>query len=408
MGANSTAQMAKAATATPGNGVSPGAAGENALAGTACFWPGRAGPGIDELEATRRRRRLAEVEEQLRAARQEVKRLQCQLRQKLQPLHAHLKPFYVHEGIIGRSPELQRILAQARQVATAGSTVLLLGETGTGKELIAAAIHKLSARSSRPMVHVNCAAIPATLLESELFGREKGAYTGAFARQIGSFELAHGSTLFLDEIGELPLEMQAKLLRVLQEMKIQRLGSPTTIKVDVRILAASNRDLAKLAGEGKFRQDLYYRLNVFPIKVPPLRERRGDIPILASAFINEFAKAMGKDVQSISHANLRELEAYPWPGNVRELRNVIERAVILAQEPTVRVELPRVPVASASGNLTLREVERAHIHHVLELTGWRVRGQDGAAERLGLHPSTLRSRMAKLGLHRRPPAAEIW
>jgi formate hydrogenlyase transcriptional activator len=305
-----------------------------------------------------------------------------------------------HKGIFGQSRALRHVLDQAGQVAATGSTVLLLGETGTGKELIASVIHSLSPRCDRALVHVNCAAIPAMLIESELFGRERGAYTGAYARQAGSFELADGSTLLLDEVGELPPETQGKLLRVLQDRKLQRLGSPRTVSVDVRVIAATNRDLEKEVREGRFREDLYYRLNVFPITVPPLRERREDIPILVSAFIQEFAAAMGKQIQPLSRIDLEALVRYPWPGNVRELRNVIERSVILAQGPRLNVELPVSSISASSRSLTMRDAERAHIGMVLEMTGWRIRGTGGAAEVLDMKPSTLRSRMAKLGLRR--------
>jgi transcriptional regulator with GAF, ATPase, and Fis domain len=236
------------------------------------------------------------------------------------------------------------------------------------------------------------------LIESELFGREKGAYTGAYARQAGSFELASGSTLLLDEVGELPPETQAKLLWVLQDKRIQRLGSPRMINVDVRVIAATNRCLEKEVREGRFREDLYYRLNVFPIHVPPLRERREDISIMVSAFIQEFATTMGKRIESLARPDMEPLERYPWPGNVRELRNVIERAVILAQGSKLKVELPISSVSSSSRSLTMHNVEREHIGSVLEMTGWRVRGKGGAAELLDMKPSTLRSRMAKLGL----------
>ena len=308
-----------------------------------------------------------------------------------------------HKGIIGQSRALRHVLAQVDLVAATGSTVLLMGETGTGKELIASAIHALSPRRGRALMHVNCAAIPSMLIESELFGREKGAYTGAYARQAGSFELANGSTILLDEVGELAPETQAKLLWVLQDKKIQRLGSPRMISVDVRIIAASNRDLEKEVREGRFREDLYYRLCVFPINVPPLRERREDIAILASAFIQEFATSMGKQIQSISKPNLDALERYPWPGNVRELRNAIERAVILSKGPTLQVELPTSILSATPRSFTMRDAEHEHIGSVLELTGWRIRGKDGAAELLDMRPSTLRSRMAKLGLRRPLP-----
>jgi transcriptional regulator with GAF, ATPase, and Fis domain len=305
-----------------------------------------------------------------------------------------------HSRIVGQSPAILQVLAQVEQVAPTSSSVLLLGETGTGKELFATAIHELSPRRDRAMVRVNCAAMPAALIESELFGREKGAYTGALARQIGRFEMANGSTIFLDEISELPLESQAKLLRVLQEKEIERLGSPKPIKVDVRIIAATNRDLAKAVAEGRFREDLYYRLNVFPMTVPPLRERREDIPLLVWAFVEEFSKAMGKSIQSIAKASLRRLQQYHWPGNVRELRNAIERAMILTSGSTLRIDLP-VAVATpvARGLATLAEIESEHI---LKSTHWRIRGAGGAAEILGLLPTTLESRMAKLGLRRYP------
>ncbi|NJM13235.1 MAG: sigma-54-dependent Fis family transcriptional regulator, partial [Synechococcaceae cyanobacterium SM1_2_3] len=276
------------------------------------------------------------------------------------------------------------------------------GGTGTGKELFATAIHDLSSRRNRPMVRVNCAAIPAALIESELFGREKGAYTGALARQIGRFELADGSTLLLDEISELPPESQAKLLRVLQEKEIERLGSPKPIKVDVRVIAATNRDLAKAVAEGRFREDLYYRLNVFPITVPTLRERREDISLLIWTFVEEFSKAMGKTVETIAKSSLQALHQYQWPGNVRELRNVIERAMILTSGPTLKIDLPGVIAAPSSLRLvTLAEAEREHLQRVLQFTQGRIRGAGGAADILGLKPTTLESRMAKLGLRRR-------
>jgi transcriptional regulator with GAF, ATPase, and Fis domain len=288
-------------------------------------------------------------------------------------------------------------------VAGTGTTVLILGETGTGKELLAQAIHSRSQRQDRPMVMLNCAALPATLVESELFGREKGAYTGALTRQMGRFELADGSTLFMDEVGELPLETQVKLLRVLQAGQFERLGSVRSIQVNVRVIAASNRDLEKAVQEGRFRQDLYYRLNVFPIRLPPLRERRADIPLLAWAFVEEFARTMGKKVESIARSSLEAMQRYPWPGNIRELRNVIERAMILGQGPTLHVDLspPAVPADTGPDRgQTLEEVERRHICAVLQETGWRVSGRSGAAAVLGLKPTTLEYRMAKLGIRR--------
>jgi formate hydrogenlyase transcriptional activator len=340
------------------------------------------------------------TEADLRAALDEVQRLRDKLSEENVYLRQEVQSFRGHQGIIGQSRSLRHVLAQVSQVAATNATVLLLGETGVGKEMIASAIHDLSPRRDRTMVRVNCAAIPSTLIESELFGREKGAYTGAYARQAGSFELASGSTLLLDEVGELPIEIQAKLLRVLQDRKIQRLGSPRTVDVDVRIIAASNQDLGKRVREGRFREDLYYRLNVFPINVPPLRERREDISVLVSAFIQEFAKAMGKQIQSCAKLDLEALERYPWPGNVRELRNVIERAVILAHGSRLKVELPSPSVSATSSSLAMRDAEREHIGRVLEMTGWRIRGRGGAAEILDVKPSTLRSRMAKLDLQR--------
>ena len=302
--------------------------------------------------------------------------------------------------ITGESLVMRRVLEQIEQVAPAAATVLLLGETGTGKELIAAAIHERSPRAGHAMVRVNCAAIPGALIESELFGREKGAYTGATTRQIGRFEVADESTIFLDEVGELPGDVQVKLLRVLQERQIERLGSPRPIDINVRIIAASNRDLERAVAEGTFREDLYYRLNVFPILVPPLRERPDDIPILTWSFVDEFAKALGKRIESIPKEQLLALQRYAWPGNVRELRNVIERAVIVSTGPRLIVEPPRARFNAARRSVRLADVERDHIRAVLEKAGWRVRGHGGAAELLGLKPSTLEGRMAKLEIRR--------
>ncbi|KAB2929466.1 MAG: PAS domain-containing protein [Candidatus Contendobacter sp.] len=343
-------------------------------------------------------------EARLRNALEEVRRLQLQLQQENLYLQQEVKSSQGHGRIVGQSPAILRVLAQVEQVAPTHSSVLLLGETGTGKELLAAAIHELSPRRNRIMVRVNCAAMPAALIESELFGREKGAYTGALARQIGRFEMADGSTIFLDEISELPPESQAKLLRVLQEREIERLGSPKTVKVNVRVIAATNRDLARAVAEGRFREDLYYRLNVFPITAPPLRERREDIPLLVWAFVEEFSKAMGKAVEAIAKASLRALQQYGWPGNVRELRNTVERAMILASSPNLRIDPPGAVAIPVSPHLaTLAEVEREHIQRVLEATDGRIRGAGGAAEILGLLPTTLESRMTKLGLRRHPP-----
>jgi transcriptional regulator with GAF, ATPase, and Fis domain len=277
-----------------------------------------------------------------------------------------------------------------------------MGETGTGKEVMAQAIHDLSPRQQRQMIRVSCAAIPTALIESELFGRERGAYTGALSRQIGRFEAAHESTLFLDEIGELPMEVQVKLLRALQERVIERLGSTNSIKIDVRIIAATNRNLEEAVRNKTFREDLFYRLNVFPINVPPLRDRVEDIPTLVWQFIDEFSTTLGKPIDSLSNDSLRELKRYPWPGNVRELRNVIERAVILATDRHLVVSVPRsVSRPQAQPCMTLNAMEVEHIRGVLDSTEWRIRGIGGAAERLGLKPTTLESRMARLGITRK-------
>jgi formate hydrogenlyase transcriptional activator len=305
------------------------------------------------------------------------------------------------QGLTSRSPLFNTVLEEIGQVARTSSTVLLLGETGSGKEVLAQAIHNASARKDRPMVKVNCAALPMSLIESELFGREKGAFTGALARQAGRFEIADGSTIFLDEVGELPLELQPKLLRVLQESEFERLGGTQTIKVDVRVIAATNKHLAQAVSEGKFRQDLFYRLDVFPIELPPLRERREDIPLLSWTFVKEFSNSMGKPIDDIADDSMTALLAYPWPGNIRELRNVIERAMILARGPTLHIKLGHTTLRSQTVNTaagTLDEVEREHILRTLEQCGWRIRGSNGAAELLGTKPTTLESRIKKLGL----------
>jgi transcriptional regulator with GAF, ATPase, and Fis domain len=314
---------------------------------------------------------------------------------------------YKHEEIIGQSPAIRKVLQQVEQVANTDSTVLLLGETGTGKELMARAIHNLSSRKSRAMIKLNCAALPATLIEAELFGREKGAYTGAVSAQIGRFESANGSTIFLDEIGEMPLELQSKLLRVLQESQFERLGSPLPINVDVRVIAATNRNLAQEVKEGRFREDLYYRLNVFPISVPPLRERREDIPALVRSMVQEFGAAFGKSIERIPKKNMDTLERYHWPGNIRELRNVVERGMILSNGSALVVDLPDQAVVTSSVELSFEEMERMHIISVLDSSGWRVRGKKGAAERLNLKPSTLESKMKKLGIKRTALTHEI-
>ena len=307
-----------------------------------------------------------------------------------------------YEHIIGQSDALRYVLYRVEQVAPTSATALVLGETGTGKELIAFAIHNMSPRKKRAMITVNCAALPINLIESELFGREKGAFTGADTRQIGRFEVAHDSTLCLDEIGELPLELQAKLLRAIQHGEFERLGSSHTVKVNVRIIATTNRDLEEEVRKGRFRQDLYYRLNVFPITVPPLRQRKEDIPLMAQAFVERYSRKWGKQITSIHKETMRALQDYPWPGNVRELESIIERAVILCPGPTLhladKLETSSRPLSSVMR--TLEETERNQILNILSETRWRIEGKDGAAAILGLHPSTLRARMHKLGIVR--------
>ena len=306
------------------------------------------------------------------------------------------------EHIIGQSDGLKYVLYRAEQVAPSNTTILILGETGTGKELIAAAIHNMSTRKERPLITVNCAALPGNLIESELFGREKGAFTGADIRRMGRFEIANGSTICLDEIGELPLELQGKLLRVIQHSEFERLGSSQTIKVDVRIVATTNRDLEEEIRQGRFRQDLYYRLNVFPITVPPLRLRKDDIPLMVQSFIERYSRKLGKKITTISKETMKALQDYPWPGNVRELESIIERAVILCSGPVLQLadKLEISSPALSSAVRTLEDMERNQIIKILSETKWRIEGKDGAAAILGLHPSTLRARMHKLGIVR--------
>jgi PAS domain S-box-containing protein len=347
------------------------------------------------LEVTRRKQMERQLQEQF----QEIGRLKELLERENACLRNEVAICDEFRAFGGVSGNLGSIMTQVEQVARTCSTVLVQGETGTGKELIAQAIHRISERGKRPMVKVNCAALPAALVESELFGREKGAFTGALSRQMGRFELADGSTLFLDEIAEMPLETQAKLLRVLQDGEFERLGSPQTIKVDVRVIAATNRDLAEEVEKGRFRRDLYYRLNVFPIQVPPLRERPEDIPKLAWEFVNEFGERMGKKVRRIAAGDLQALVMYSWPGNIRELRNVIEHAMIVSQGETLELHRPAPLSQPGETPTTLEDVERRHIQAILKATHGRVKGAGGAAERLGLNPSTLYSRMRKLGIN---------
>jgi formate hydrogenlyase transcriptional activator len=332
---------------------------------------------------------------------EEVRRLTQQLQQEKVYLQEEVQAMHGHGEIIGDSALLRDVLTQMERVAPTDATVLILGETGTGKELIANRIHELSRRSNRVMITVNCAALSPTLIEAELFGREKGAYTGALSRQAGRFELADGSTLFLDEVTELPLDLQAKLLRVLQDGQFERLGGTKALKVNVRFIAASNRDMAKAVAEGSFRPDLYYRLNAFPITVPPLRERTDDIPALAWAFAKQVGHTLGKPIERIPKDVMAALQLYPWPGNVRELRNLIERSIILGDSSTLRLPSSELATKPKQGSAHTRDdAERAHILKVLNRTKWRIRGNGGAAEILGLKPTTLEARMKKLALLR--------
>ena len=339
-------------------------------------------------------------DEALRAALTEVRRLKDQLQAENVYLRSEERERLGLSAIVGQSAAVRQVMDQIQQVAPTDSTVLLLGETGTGKELFATHVHELSARHARAMVRVNCGAIPATLIESELFGREKGAFTGALARQIGRFELADHSTIFLDEIGDLPADVQVKLLRVLEERTIERLGSPRPLTVDVRVIAATHRNLEQRVLEGSFREDLYYRLNVFPIHVPPLRERVEDISLLVWRFVEEFSKVFAKRIDSIDKDSLAALQRYTWPGNIRELRNAVERAMIVGTSRRLTIALPHAPAAAVRRSSKLVDVEKDHIRSVLESTGWRIRGAGGAADRLGMKATTLETRMAKLGLKR--------
>ncbi len=341
------------------------------------------------------------AEEALQKALTEVSQLKNQLQEENIYLREEIKLEHNFTEIVGHSDAIKYVLFKIEQVAPTDTTVLIMGETGTGKELVARAIHSESVRKDRPLVKVNCAALSASLIESELFGHEKGAFTGASARKIGRFELATGATIFLDEIGELPLELQAKLLRVIQEGEFERLGSSKTIKADVRIIAATNRNLKMEVQKGLFREDLFYRLNVFPITVPPLKQRREDIPQLVEYLVGRFSKKLGRDITSLSPAMLNALRDYSWPGNVRELANMIERAVINTHGPVLRMtELFEIPQADELSSKTLEEIEREYIIRILGDTGWRIEGPIGAAKILGLNPSTLRTRMSKLGIQK--------
>ncbi|MEA5113686.1 MAG: sigma 54-interacting transcriptional regulator [Geobacteraceae bacterium] len=351
---------------------------------------------VGEVFVNALKRKRTEIE--LKRSYDEIRDLKDKLQVEAEFLRTEIRTCRNMPEIIGQSEALSNVLRLVEQVAPTDTSVLICGETGTGKELIARAIHDISLYCDRTMVKVNCASLPATLVESELFGREKGAYTGALTRQIGRFEMADGSTIFLDEIAELPLELQAKLLRVLQEGTFERLGSPKTIQVHSRVIAATNRNIVEAVKTGKFRQDLFYRLNVFPITVPPLRERVEDIPMLVWAFVNEFCDKMGKQILRIEKRDIEALQRYSWPGNVRELRNVIEHAVIVSTGATLKMHLPQDADKEISWAKTLQEVELRHIIEVLQHTGGRIKGDNGAARILGMIPSTLTSRMKKLGI----------
>jgi formate hydrogenlyase transcriptional activator len=344
----------------------------------------------------------AQQAEALRQALAEVERLKNRLQAENVYLQEEITTTHHRGEIIGQSRTLQEVLRQVEQVAPTDATVLIQGETGTGKELIARAIHRRSRYRDRPLVKVNCATLPAGLVESELFGHEKGAFTGAVARKIGRFELADGGTMFLDEIGELPLELQAKLLRVLQEGEFERVGGMHTITVNVRVIAATNRDLATAVQAGSFRADLFYRLNVFPLTLPPLRERQEDIPLLVECFLARMAKKLGKELKGLSDESMAHVMRYTWPGNVREVQNVIERAAILARGPIVEIdeaiEQRLLPSDHPLPSTSLQDVERAHILRVLAETHGIIEGPKGAARILGLHPNTLRFRLQKLGI----------
>jgi DNA-binding NtrC family response regulator len=361
----------------------------------------RLGPAVTRALAEK------ELRDQKLAAEAALQKLKDRLEVENEYLQAEIDDTHHADEMVGTSSALEKVREQVRQVAGTDAPVLILGETGTGKELVARALHRASVRRFRPLVKVNCASLPASLVESELFGHERGAFTGATAQRRGRFEVADGGTLFLDEVGELPLEIQAKLLRVLQDGELERVGSSSTVRVDARILAATNRDLLQEVAEGRFRRDLYYRLHVFPIEAPSLRTRQEDIPLLVSFFASRFAKKLGKPAPSVPEEAMRKLSSYSWPGNVRELENVIERAVILttgnllAFDATWLISEAASPAPSAAVEEgTLAEIERRHILQVLEGVQWRIAGRGGAAEQLGLKPSTLRSRMEKLGLRR--------
>jgi transcriptional regulator with GAF, ATPase, and Fis domain len=367
----------------------------------------RAGAEIDRLHAWKKLEvahgELGMAHRELKVRLKEIEGLKEQLQAENKYLQDEIKLTHNFDEIVSKSKRFHKVLQQIEQVASTDATVLIQGESGTGKELIARAIHNISARSRKPLVKVNCATLPANLIESELFGHEKGAFTGALERKIGRFELADGGTIFLDEIGELPVELQAKLLRVLQEGEFERLGNPRTMRVNVRVIAATNRNLEQAIGKKEFREDLYYRLNVFPVICPPLRDRKEDIPLLVKHFCQKHESKIGKKITHIPAKVMEVLVAYDWPGNIRELENIIERALILSRNgilesgewlPTERKQVGSTPLHK------LDEVEKNHILEVLKKTGWKVSGERGAARILGLNATTLEARMKKLGIKR--------
>ncbi|MFT6907982.1 MAG: PAS domain S-box-containing protein [Oleiphilaceae bacterium] len=349
---------------------------------------------------------IKESEAKLTTALDEISKLKERVQAENTYLQEEIKHNSNFEEILGQSSKLEKVFHQVERVAPTDTTVLLLGETGTGKELFARSIHNLSERKERPLVKVNCTALPINLIESELFGHEKGSFTGAISRRIGRFELANGGTIFLDEIGELNLDLQVKLLRVVQEGEFERLGSSTTISVDVRIIAATHRDLKEMVSKGEFREDLFYRLNVLPITLPPLRERGKDISIIVQAFVDKFSQKMGKQIDTIPQKVMDELSGYSWPGNVRELENIIERAIILSNNNILKLQdrlTNKNSTNSENSDTSLKtfsDMEKDYIIKVLEHTDWRVSGEQGAATILEMHPNTLRSRMSKLGIRR--------
>jgi formate hydrogenlyase transcriptional activator len=340
-------------------------------------------------------------------AHEETEALKARFQAEAVYLQEEIKTEHNFEEIIGQSAPVRELLRKLEQVAPTEATVLIQGETGTGKELLARAVHDRSRRKDRPLVKVNCGSIPAGLVESELFGHEKGAFTGATQRRVGRFELANGGTIFLDEVTELPIDTQVKLLRVLQEGEFERVGSSQTLKVDVRVIAATNRNLREVVQNGTFRSDLFYRLNVFPLEVPALRERKDDLPLLVNFFLSKSAKKLAKEVQGVSQKSMEQLMHYDWPGNVRELQNIVERAMVLARGPIVHIDESMTRSGAALEDTTietLETMERNHIIRALNETHWVVHGKKGAAEILGINPSTLRSRMEKLGIKKQQPA----